>query len=234
MGDTKTKRLGIALTASEAFVRDMGKVMSVPPHVLLKVAAYVNTDHGMSISDTEDLLAIWRESGLSVDDLSSTYDVLRHLFKASIKKKVTVDFLLQEISEFCAERGILGFEERRESLRAFLEPKPEYLKQMQFVDFAFGVMPTLESISGVVQLRAAFADKNSPVLIGYVPVVQVRLGVEDTESEESKTFVFQTDEPGLRNLLKYLRIYETQLSTVKDAVAGKIETYTRPERDDSK
>jgi hypothetical protein len=231
---SEEKKLGLALTANDKFVQDIGKALRVPASVLLQVANYVNTATGIRISDTEKLLTIWKKSSLSSDDLSSALSVLKHLFEEAIKKKVSIETLLQEISEFCAERNIPGFDERKDALGVFLTPKPEFLRRLQFVDFEAGVVPALEAISGVVQLRAAFSDKSSTEITGYVPIVEIRLRAEDAATEKEESFAFQVDEPGLKKLLKYLKEYEDQLGSMKKAVESKLEVYTPAEEEESK
>lgn len=228
------KKIGIALRANDAFVKDLSKALSVPPSVLLSVAQYVNTDTGMQIPDTEVLLQIWKKSGLSSEDLSDSFSVLKHIFEEAVKKDVKVDMVLQELEEFCRDRKISGFHDRVEALRAFLTPNHEYLKRMKFSDFAFGVVPNIHSISGVVQLRTAFADKKSTKIIGYVPLLQIRLKTMAHETDKEDLFVFQADEIGLRKLIKALKEYETQLMSMKKTLEKKVNIYTRPDKEEQK
>lgn len=230
---TDKKRLDLKLTANESLTKDLRTALSVPPGVLAKVAEFVNTDEGIEIPETETLLGIWKESRLTSNELSDTYSVLRHFFQQAVKRDIETDVLMEELRDFCSERDIPGFVEREAGLRAFLTPKPAYLKRRRFADFAFGVVPALYAINGVVQLRTAFQDKDSTEISGYVPVVQVRLRAEHTDTDEQEVFVFQVDEPGLAKLLKYLRSYQQQLEAVKKATEGSLEIYTRPQKEES-
>lgn len=225
------KRLGIALISNEAFLRDIKKVLSVPPKTLFAMAEFTNTNIGITIPETDKLLEIWKETGKSSDDLSGVYGVLRHLFNEAVNEKVDINTLIDEIDEFCKEKVISGFEERKEALRTFLTPNPEYLRLRSYSDYLFGVIPSVKSVTGVVQLRAAFADNHSTKIIGYVPLLQIQLKVKHPNEEQDDTFIFQVDEQGLKKLLRYLNEYQSQLLSLKDATSSKLTVYTRPEED---
>jgi hypothetical protein len=228
------KRLGLALTANEAFIKDLQKVLSVPPPLLQEVGNYVNTDKGIEVLDTETLLTMWRKYSLSPDDLSSALSLIKHLFNEETKKEIATEALIEELSEFCAERNISGVDERKEALRAFLTPKPEFLKRMQFIDFANGVLPSIVGVSGTVQLRAAFSEKNSTEIKGYVPIVEIRLRAANPDKEDDEYFIFQSDEPSFAKFIKFLKNYEDQLKIVKKSVENKLDVYTRPEKEEGK
>jgi hypothetical protein len=234
MSENKLNLLGLA---NEAFVKDLKTALSVPPKILVRLAEKFNTPNGVRLRerDTEAVLKIWSETGLPIENFNDTADVLKHLFKRAVEKEVSVENLLAEIAEVCQKKGIEGLEERRDALRAFLTPKPEYIERRGFIPFAQAVVRNLEAISAVVDLRTVFADTDSTEIKGYVPMAIIRVvcGFDNVDAEHSQRFTFQVTEKKLAKLIKALETYKKQLLEAKGKLGSVATLFDDPTEVDS-
>jgi hypothetical protein len=206
--------------------------MKIPPDILEELAKYINTEKGHTIEDKKVFFKIWEQAELPAEIVNNSLSVLKHLFDQIIENDISVDDALNEIKEFCDIKEIEGFEARRNSLKIFLTPDEKYKELRKFAPFQTGVVNTLYAISGVAQLRAAFKDRNSKEIVGYVPVLEARLTSVDQNEKEYDYFVFQAGIKGLNKLINDLTNYKEQLLAIQDSLQDKVKIFAQHIKDD--
>jgi hypothetical protein len=232
METTQANKSNAFQWANEAFVDDLKKVLTIPPEVLAQLAGKLNTKKGIGLrdEDADEVWRIWAKTKLPVENLGDAISALRYVFTTGLEKELLPDAILDELAKFCRARDLTGLDERIPVLRKFLTPRPGLLKYEKLKPYAKGVERNLESISGTVQLRAAFEDKEATALIGYVPVVVVRLSTQsDREDDDREDIVFQTTENGLAKLISHLQTYQKQLKAMKEDLGKKAAEFDEPE-----
>ncbi len=106
-----------------------------------------------------------------------------------------------------------------------VEPsEAEYARQKAIASQS--ILPTLESVGALCELRAVFQDYPSPNisklhreevgrLLGFEPIVVVGLELNDSSGNDTSP-AFQVTEKGLRNMLKTLEDALVQLEVVRE------------------
>lgn len=224
---TESKKLRIEDVAGEAFHEHFALVLNLPSNKIDELADFLNTDDGIVVSDTDQLLEIWKPIGRPIEELQNVLSVLKHIYDEAIRKEISPDAVIEELESYCEKRDITAaFEERKEAIKKFISPSPGVIKRAKVEPFATGVVPVLYSISGVVNLRAAFSDRTSEELVGFVPVAEVRLVTyNDHDKDTEIPFSFQVTEAGISKLIKNLESYKKQLLRVKSETEGKLKLY---------
>jgi len=213
------KKLNLVELANESLVKDLSAALTADPEVLRRIAQKVNTRNGFQVRDEDavEVVRIWVESGLPSEKLDDALGVLKHIFKRAVDEDVPTDTVLDEIQALCEAKGISGFESRAAALRELLTPRPLFLERKKCAPFALGVERNLEGVSGVVELRGVFKDRESDEVIGYVPVAILRLscGYDSDAEEHNVRYTFQVTETGLEKLSRALDAYRKQLKALR-------------------
>lgn len=219
------KKFHLLLKANESLVADLKTILSVPPEILLKLNKYFNTETGYELRehDLNSVLKIWSATSMSPDRVKDVFSILKHFFDSIIDNKIEIDAFLSEIKELCNVKKIEGFEERKEVIKKLLTPKKTYLQNSKIISWAGNIVQNLVSFDGTVQLRGAFNAVDSSDLMGYLPIIQIRLLSAPNYGEGNyNEFIFQLTEQTLDNLINKLQILKKQITSIKNDVVDKV------------
>lgn len=219
------KKFHLLLKANESLVPDLKTILSVPPEILLKLNKYFNTVNGYELreSDLNSILKIWSATNMSPDLVKDVFSILKHFFDSIIDNEIEIDTFLSEIQELCNVKKIEGFEERKEVIKKLLTPQKTYLQNSKIISWAGNIVQNLVSFDGTVQLRGAFNAVASTDLMGYVPIIQIRLLSAPNYGENNyNEFIFQLNEHTLDDLINKIQILKKQVTSIKKDVVDKV------------
>lgn len=219
------KKFHLLLKANESLVDDLKTILSVPPEILLKLNKYFNTETGYELRelDLNSILKIWSAANMSPDRVKDVFSILKHFFDSIIDNEIDIDTFLSEIQELCNVKKIEGFEERKEVIKKLLTPKKTYLQNSKTISWAGNIVQNLISFDGTVQLRGAFNAVDSTDLMGYVPIIQIRLlSAPNYDEGNYNEFIFQLNEHTLDDLINKLQILKKQITSIKKDVVDKV------------
>ena len=219
------KKFNLLLKANESVLEDLKIILSVPPDILLKLDKYFNTVNGYELreNDLNSVLKIWSATNMSPDRVKDVFSIMKHFFDSIIDNEIEVDTFLAEIRELCNVKKIEGFDERKEAIKKLLTPKKTYLQNSKIISWAGNIVQNLVSFDGTVQLRGAFNAVGSTDLMGYLPIIQIRLLSSPNYSEGNyNEFIFQLSEQTLDDLINKLQILKKQVNSIKTAVVDKV------------
>lgn len=231
--ETERKSFGLEGKANKDFIRDLGKLLEAPVSFLLDLPNYLKTQQGFTFKEEgeEQMRAAAVHLSIEPDDLSNVLSVLKFMFDSVLQQDLDLQLFLDEVDAFCTKRGIAGFPERRDALVALLTPTPDYLQRRAASPFANGVSPCAGSVSAVVQLRAIFKGKDKSELVGYVPMVQVRITAAfDTDDFQKQPYVFQLTSNELDDFMAILKQYQRQVADMKRSVGDSLRLYDPHDR----
>jgi hypothetical protein len=219
------KKFHLLLKANESLVEDLKTALSIPPEILLKLNKYFNTVNGYELreNDLNSVLKIWSATKMSPDRVKDVFSILKHFFDSIIDNEIEVDTFLSEIKELCNVKKIEGFEESKEVIKKLLTPKKTYLQNSKIISWAGNIVQNLVSFDGTVQLRGAFNAVDSTDLMGYLPIIQIRLLSSPNYGEGNyNEFIFQLNEHTLDDLINKLQILKKQVTSIKKDVVDKV------------
>jgi len=221
----ENKKFNLLLKANESLVEDLKTILSIPPEILLELNKFFNTETGYELRehDLNSILKIWSATNMSPDRVKDVFSILKHFFDSIIDNEIEVDIFISEIQELCNVKKIEGFEERKEVTKKLLTPKKTYLQNSKIISWAGNIVQNLVSFDGTVQLRGAFNAVDSTDLMGYLPIIQIRLLSAPNYGEGNyNEFIFQLGEQTLDDLIDKLQILKKQVISIKNDLADKV------------
>lgn len=217
------KKLNLDLKATEAFTKDFAQLLSYNPNFLNELFTLLKSEKGLIIEDSDSLYAFLNENKIKADETKVIFSIIQFLYDSITKEELDVDESLIELEKFCEEKSISGFTERKTILKKLLEPTELFIKRKTYLPWASAIIPNLTAIGGTVELRAAFSERDSTQISGYIPVVQIRLICEhDYKDGADIIYHFQATEESFERLIKNIETFKKQLKAVKDNISDKI------------
>ena len=203
----------------EAVVGRFKQVLSLPPETLKKMNGWLKANTSVLTNGTAEeaeLKSTAAELGLRKSDL--------RLAVSFVGSMTLGGFTMTDLEEL----GLADLLDKAKTLLDGIEipeKEAEFVRQKRLV--MQSVLPTLESVDGLCELRAIFGRLPSPTeseeegarakaLIGFEPVALIGIFLNDA-CDNDTTCIFQVHERGLRNLIKTLQQLLAQVEVLKDA-----------------
>nr|VFK47340.1 MAG: hypothetical protein BECKTC1821D_GA0114238_104511 [Candidatus Kentron sp. TC]VFK57081.1 MAG: hypothetical protein BECKTC1821F_GA0114240_101442 [Candidatus Kentron sp. TC] len=218
------KKLRIAEAAGDSFRQDFGFVLGLPSSIIEQLAKLVNTKKGIIVNDTDKLLGIWKKVEHPVEELQSVLSVLKYLYGEGIREEISPENIIAELSDYCEKNNLTEeFEQRKDAILEFITPLPGVIDRARAAAFSTSTIPVLYSMSGVIDLRAAFADEKSDDFKYFIPIAEIRLVTfNDNDQDTEIPFLFQVTEEELDKLIGNLQALKKQLRKVKSISSNKL------------
>ncbi len=217
----------IELTAESTrdFQGDLRVLSGLPKDVLAAIPNWVDPDWGLaySVSGKDAAEQFLGRAGLGIESLESALKPLRYTLQLAAEKDATAEEAVDALHEFARRNDIENLGNAEPFLPSLLQILPRYKKRVQLSPYARGLMTSLESVGGTVELRAGFPEVASEEILGFVPVAYLTFSLKADGDRPRQTFNFQVNPIELQYVIEQLQIIERKLSAVTKYAEERLE-----------
>jgi len=212
------------LVLPEGIDQDIRTALRLPDEKLQKINEWAKSNYDIVLGIKGEESDVDERLGVSSDQFFSALSTIgAFVFSPPGDAPADVSTFVQALKE----QGLGEFAEKTRLLLEGIKIEPSRVEFARRRTLALRtVIPTLERVSSVSELRAVFGTSPSPsksgthrqrvkVLLGLEPVAMVSITTNDAENQDH-VFEFQVTENELKNLIKTLEETALQLQTVKE------------------
>jgi hypothetical protein len=219
---TKKKHKDLELVPTEEMLNDLRALLNLKASQIIAFAKVVNTRDGFEIPKETNLSQFVRDVKLTSDELQQVYSISKFLYDKFAEAECVFDASFNAIQLIAQQHGLPSPSRKRMAFQKLFSVSAEYLKKRKVEPYRQGIVRNVSAIASTHELRAVFDDESDGEvdLLGYVPVVTVRLVAED-DKENKETLIFSVDENRLGKLIESLTKIKDKLERVKKNIKGK-------------
>lgn len=219
---TKKKHKDLEIVPTQDMVNDLRALLGLKTSQIVAFAKVVNTKDGFGISKETNLAQLVRDLKVTTDDLQQVYRISKFLYDKIAEAECGFDALFNAIQLIAQEHRLPSPSRKRTAFQKLFSVPADYQKKRKVEPYRQGIVHNISAIASTHEVRAVFDDESDGEidLLGYVPVVTVRLVAED-DKENKETLIFCGDESGLGKLIESLTKIKNKLEHVKKNIKGK-------------
>lgn len=175
---------------SESFPKDFTKLISLNHEQIKKISKLLDMKDGFNIPD-KSLPEIAIDLKADLVDLKGILNISKFIYAQIEEKKVTKKQLEQDLKTIAKHFEIeLAHKNQKEIIELLFERKREYELQKQIRLYKRGIIPSIQGITTICDVRAVYESDSSKIAT-YLPVVIARIStIDDKDKEQIVTFQF--------------------------------------------
>jgi hypothetical protein len=183
---------------------------------LISLQQYIEESRGFGY-DHESLAQLSGKLGVTAAQAKAAIDVVRFLYRSAATEKMSASDATRELHQM-AEAMQVPMSGKEEAFVALLTRSHSIDERLQVAAHRRGVVPRLEDVTQVTDIRAVPGIKDEEILT-YLPIVTFRFDLRD-DADNSEHFLFQADQRVLEYLAEEVDKAVKRVRRVRSAAAG--------------
>ena len=169
-----------------------------------------------------NLAELVRHVSVTGDEFEQIYRISKFLYNRIAEKESGFDDLFSTIQVIAQQHGLPSLSRKRTAFQKLFSVPLDYQKKRKVDTYRQGIVHNISAIAYTHEVRAVLDDDpdGDMELLGYVPVVSIRLVAED-DKEDKRTLLFSADEKSLDKLIERLTKIKNKLEYVKKNLSEK-------------
>ncbi len=223
LSNIKSKSKQLEIIPTQDMVSDLGILLNLTVQQLSAFAKIINTEQGYGIPEEVNLSELLRSLGITGDEFQQIYRVAEYYYDKASESECTFSDLYAVIKEIASKHKLPSPSRKKRALEQLFTISPEYHRKQKIEPYKQGLLQNITAVAYTHEIRAVFdneSDNDVGEIMGFVPVVTVRLVVED-EKKKRDTLLFTASESSLDRLIRKLKLAQDKLTRMKKSLKKK-------------
>lgn len=212
----------LEIIPTQKMVDDLRVLLKLKVSQLSSFAEAVNSEQGFGISKDVNLSQLVHRLSMTGVEFEQIYRIADFLYDRMAEKEIGFEDLFSTITDIAEEYNLPSPAPKRKALQKLFSLPFDYQKKKKVEIYRKGIVHNILAIASTHEVRAIFSDddNNEMKLLGYVPIVNIRMIAED-DKEDKQTMIFSADETSLDKLIERLNEIKDKLEYMKKNISEK-------------